>query len=111
MRQELVERVLNVERYSDRLIKITMILGKTMCHIFSAYAPQTGLSIQEKEEFWKLMEDKVAKVPNSEGLFVAGDLNGHIGSERAGYEEIRGRHGYGTANREGEIILDFAKKS
>ena len=55
------------------------------------------------------MEDEVAKVPNSEGLFVGGDLNGHIGSERAGYEEIRGRHGYGTAIREGEIILDFAK--
>ena len=109
VRQELVERVLNVERYSDRLMKITMILGKTVCHIFSAYAPQVGLSMQEKEEFWELMEEEVAKVPNSEGLFVGGDLNGHIGSERAGYEEIRGRHGYGTANREGEIILDFAK--
>ena len=105
VKQELVERVLEVERYSDRLMKIRMVLGKAVCHVFSAYAPQAGLTAQQKEDFWELVEEEVAKVPNSEGLIIGGDLNGHIGSDRAGFEEIRGLHGFGQVNREGETIL------
>ena len=109
VRSELAERVLEVERYNDRLMKIRMVLGKGVCHIFSAYAPQVGLTTQEKEEFWELMEEEIAKVPNSEGVIIGGDLNGHIGSDREGYEEIRGLHSFGVSNREGETILEFAK--
>ena len=65
VRQELVEMVLEVERYSDRFMKIRMVLGKAVCHVFSAYAPQAGLTAQEKEDFWELVEEEVAKVPNS----------------------------------------------
>ena len=94
VRNELAERVLEVERFSDRLMKIRMVLGKGVCHIFSAYAPQVGLTSQEKEEVWELMEEEVAKVPTSDGLIVGGDLNRHIGSDREGFEEIRGMHSY-----------------
>ena len=58
--------------------------------IFSAYVPQAGLTAREKEEFWELMEEEVAKVPNSEGLIVGGDLNGHIGSDSVGFEDVFG---------------------
>ena len=109
VKHELAERVLEVERFSDRLMKIRMVLGKGVCHIFSAYAPQAGLTTQEKEEFWELVEEEVAKVPISEGLIIGGDLNGHIGSDRVGFEEVRGLHGFGEANREGETIMEFAK--
>lgn len=32
----------------------------------------------------------MARVPDSEGLIVSGDMNGHIGIDRAGYEDIMG---------------------
>ena len=50
----------------------------------------------------------VADVPASEQLFVCGDWNGHIGTERAGYEDIHGGHAIGRHNDEGERLLEFA---
>ena len=39
---------------------------------------------------------------------MAGDLNGHIGGERDGYETIHGEYSFGVRNAEGEGILEFA---
>ncbi len=44
----------------------------------------------------------------SERLVVAGDLNGHVGSDKIGYEEVHGGHGVEAPNDEGIKVLDFA---
>lgn len=88
VKQDLVDSVIEVERYTDRIIKVEMVLGKVVYHIFSVYAPQVGRTAQEKQEFWERLEDEVAKVPDTEGLIVGGDMNGHVGSTREGYEDI-----------------------
>ena len=36
-----------------------------------------------------------------------GDVNGHIGTQREGYEKVMGYHGIGSRNGEGERVLDF----
>ncbi|EYB95901.1 hypothetical protein Y032_0155g3081 [Ancylostoma ceylanicum] len=40
-----------------------------------------------------------------------GDLNGHIGEEREGFDRWDGGYGYGTRNGEGQRILEFAAMS
>jgi hypothetical protein len=47
-------------------------------------------------------------VPISEKLFIGGDLNGHAGSTRVGFEGVHGGFVYGRRNQEGEGILNFA---
>jgi hypothetical protein len=47
-------------------------------------------------------------VPISEKLFIGGDLNGHIGSTRVGFDGVHGGFRYGSRNQEGESILNFA---
>jgi hypothetical protein len=47
-------------------------------------------------------------VPVSEKLFIGGDLNGHVGSTRVGFDGVHGGFGYGSRNQEGEDILNFA---
>jgi hypothetical protein len=47
-------------------------------------------------------------VPISEKLFIGGDLNGHVGSTRVGFDEVHEGFGYGSRNQEGEAILNFA---
>ena len=39
---------------------------------------------------------------------MAGDLNGHVGRDRDGYEGVHGGHGLGVRNEEGIKIMDFA---
>ncbi|XP_076067750.1 uncharacterized protein LOC143040554 [Oratosquilla oratoria] len=40
-------------------------------------------------------------------MVVIGDVNGHVGSDRGGVENIIGAHGIGNRNREGERVIDF----
>jgi hypothetical protein len=47
-------------------------------------------------------------VPISEKLFIGGDINGHVGSTRVGFDGVHGGFGYGSRNQEGEGILNFA---
>ena len=48
LRQDFIDNVLKIERFSDRLIKIRLVLGKSVFNIFSLYAPQVGRPQAEK---------------------------------------------------------------
>ena len=109
MKAELADNVIEVERYDDRLMKIRMVVGKKIWNIFSAYAPQVGRTMQEKVEYWERFEDKLGQISEAEILLVGGDVNGHIGDENTGYEEVMGKYGYGTKNEEGAAVLDICK--
>jgi hypothetical protein len=47
-------------------------------------------------------------VSSSEKLFIGGDLNGHVGTVRGGFDRVHGGFGYDEQNQEGEDILNFA---
>lgn len=109
VKQELAENVIEVVRRSDRIMEIKVVLGKRIHHVISAYAPQAGRPLEERMEFFDSLEDVIMTIPLSEGLVVAGDLNGHIGQDHAGYEEVMGCFGFGNQNVEGKRILDMCK--
>lgn len=106
---DLVESVIEVVRFGDRLMKIKIVLGGVVYHVFSAYAPQVGRTLQEKEEFWENFEDLIIQIPDRDGIIIGGDLNGHIGTDRNDYEDVMGYFGYGNRNDEGITILDMCK--
>jgi len=97
-----------VERPSDRIIHIRLILGETIVSFVSIYAPQTGLLETDKDKFYDELLTYVAGISASEITFVCGDFNGHIGNSTDGYDGIHGGNGFGKRNSEGERILDFA---
>ncbi len=44
------------------------------------------------------MDDLMQGIPNEENIFIGGDLNGHVGSDRKGYENVHGDFGFGNRN-------------
>ena len=50
----------------------------------------------------------VSSIPTNEKLFIGGDLNGHVGKTKTGFEGVHGCFGLGDRNQEGKGILDFA---
>ena len=50
---ELVDRIIRVERISDRVIAVDLVIGEQIVKVVSCYASQTGRSQIEKEEFWR----------------------------------------------------------
>ena len=103
-----ISTVVGVERPSDRIIHIRLILGETIVSFVSIYAPQTGLLETDKDKFYDELLTYVAGINTSEITFVCGDFNGHIGDTTDGYDGIHGGTGFGKRNSEGERILDFA---
>jgi hypothetical protein len=87
---------------------VKLLVGDLVSNVISAYAPQIGLNERIKRQFWEQLDALVNSVPISEKLFIGGDLNGHVGSTRVGFDGVHGVFVYGSRNQEGEGILNFA---
>ena len=72
------------------------------------YAPQQGQTAVEKEEFYRKLQQTVDGIKYGENLIIKGDWNGHVGTERGGYQNIIGPHGIGKKKVEGDRIINFA---
>ena len=105
--EELVDKVVEVKRVSERLMMVKFVVGKMLINVVSGYAPQTGRSDDEKDAFWDAVYDLVASLKKEEVVVFGGDLNGHVGRISDGYEGVHGGCGVGERNVEGERILEF----
>ena len=65
----------------------------------------------EKEQFWNKLESILGEIPKEEAVWIGGDLNGHVGIENEGFEEIMRKYGAGSKNEAGERVKDFARES
>ncbi|XP_021768527.1 craniofacial development protein 2-like [Chenopodium quinoa] len=92
--ERLSKEVIGVYRKKDRLIRVKLICGKEIVNVISAYAPQVGLDAEEKRQFWEDLDDVVQGVHHTKKLYIGGDLNGHVGASRDGYESVHGGFGY-----------------
>ena len=83
MCEQLEYRLLTVERKCDILTRLALDQIGEVWTLVSCFAPQTGCTDQEKDEFCDKMY-----VPRSEIVVVAGDVNGHVGKDRAEYKDV-----------------------
>ena len=110
MRDELAESVLEVKRVSDRLMGMKLEVKRSIVNMVSAYAPQVNNSMEEKNNFWEDLDGLIESVSKQEKIVLGADLNEHVGRGNIGDEEIMGRYGAGTRNKEGSMVVDFAKR-
>ena len=110
VREELVESVLKVKRVSDRLIAMKLEEKGSILNIVSTYASHVNNSMEEKNNFWEDLDGLIESVSKEERIILGAYLNGHVGEGNIGDEEIMGRYGAGTRNKEGSMIVDFGKR-
>ena len=110
MKDEYAKRVLGVERVSDRVMCVKLEIEGVIMNLISAYGPQVGCELEQKEEFWSELDEVVESIPREERVMIGADLNGHVGEGNRGDEEVMGRYGVGGRNVEGQMIVDFAKR-
>ncbi|KAI5621580.1 hypothetical protein C0J50_18849 [Silurus asotus] len=102
--------VVEVKRVSDRVMIVKVEVEGMMINVISAYAPQVGCEMEEKERFWSELDEVVDGVPRKERLVIGADFNGHVGEGNRGDEEVMGRYGFKERNVEGQMVVDFAKR-
>ena len=105
--KDIREALVQVNRRSERVMSIKLSEGNTTLTVISAYAPQVGCEEEEKDQFWRELEDELNVVPREEWALIGGDLNGHVGQDRSGVERWHGGWSVGERNAEGQRILDF----
>ena len=66
--------------------------------------------MEEKNDFWKHRDGLIECVSKQERIVLGANLNGHVGKENIEDEEIIGRYGAGMRNKEGSMVVDFAKR-
>ena len=52
--EEWIEKVLDVKRWSERIMVLRVVVGRSVVNLVSVYAPQSGRGKEEKEEYSSL---------------------------------------------------------
>jgi len=102
-----IDNIVEVKRVNEQIIAIKLIIGARLLNIVSAYAPHSGRSNEEKDDFWDKLIALTSSISGGEVILLGGDLNGHVGSRSDDYVGVHGGFSYGTRNVEGERILEF----
>ena len=110
VRKELAESVLEVKNVSDRLLAMKLEVKGYILNIVSAYAPQVNNSMEEKNDFWEDLNGLIESVSKQKRIVLDANLNGHVNEGNIGDEKIMGRYGAGTKNKEGSMVVNFAKR-
>ena len=109
LKEKWADKVIDVNRVNPRIIVLKVIVDATVVTVVCVYAPQCGLSDSVKDKFYDELLSTVSKFGATEQVFIAGDLNGHVGASASGYVGPHGGYGYGVRNPEGERILEFCE--
>ena len=64
----------------------------------------------EKNDFWQDLDELIESVSKQVRIVLGVDLNGHVSKGNIGDEEVMGRYSVGTRNKEGSMVVDFAKR-
>ena len=100
-----IDSVVDVSRINAWIMYVKLVIGKQIVNIVSVYAPQVGLSAEEKGVFWDSFIIVLSGIPKQDGIFIGSNLNGHVGRDADGNGGVHGGMGLGTGNAEGERIL------
>ena len=99
---------MEVKRVSDKAMRVKVEIERVIMNVISAYAPQVGCEMEEKEEFWSELDELTENIPRGERVVTGADFNGHIGEGKG--DEVMGAYGVGERNAEGQMVIDFPKR-
>ena len=87
----LVGKFVGLERFNDRMMKVNIVVGDVLWEVVCCYCAQAGRSVNDKEEFYQLMD----KIVTSEKVLVGCDFNGHVGSDMGVFGDVHQGFGIG----------------
>ena len=100
------DRVGKIDYVNERILGITLHLGKGKVSLIQVYAPHQGRPQEEKEFFYQELQDTMDIIEDVDKI-ILGDLNAHVGNNRNNIESVMGAFGIGEVNGDGENLIDF----
>ena len=92
---EVADRIDDFKPINNRMAHMIVHFGREKAIFVILYAPQLGRTDEEKEEFFGNVQTEIDNIKTNKEVVVMGDLNGHVGTTRTGYEQAIGHQGIG----------------
>lgn len=110
VKEELAQKIGEVRYINDRILSLKLNMAEGKIGIVQVYAPQQGRPVGERNEFYEILQETKDSLRNVK-VVIMGDLNGHVGVNRVGVEEVIGAHSIGGRNEAGEDLIDFCVRN
>lgn len=65
---------------NERILRITIDIGKGKWHFISVYAPDNGKSKEEIDKFYSDLNSEMEKIPKEHKVLIMRDVNARIGN-------------------------------
>ena len=83
--------------------------GRVFCiMVIQVYAPNSYAEETEVEQFYEDLQDLLELTPKKDVLFITGDWNAKVGSEKT--PGVTGKFGLGVQNEAGQRLAEFCQK-
>ena len=94
---------------SDRVVMIKLKCKPVDINLIQVYAPTSGSSVEDLEEFYGILDYAVKQCKNNEIKIIMGDLNAKVGRGKRNTAE--GPFGLGDSIERGDIWNDWCEEN
>lgn len=77
-------------------------------NVVSVYTPQVGSEENDKEVFWREIDEVIQGIPGNKDTVIDNDMYGHADCERRGYQIIHKGHGFEDKNKAGGRMFELS---
>lgn len=109
VKKGIVGSILNVVRYSDRIIMIQLKSQNGKTNLIQIYAPTADKADQEIEEFYNGIDILLRTTKKADTTIILGDFNAKVGKGKVG--EYVGEYGLGDRNERGDRLVEFCQQN
>lgn len=94
--------------HSDRIISMRLPLcDQQHATLFSVCAPTLQADPADKDKFYSDLRSLLQDVPADDKIVILGDFNARVGRDSETWKGILGRHGVGSCNDNGRLLLEL----
>ena len=92
---------------TERIISLRFLCSSGSVNIICAYAPTLTSPPETKDAFYDQLDAKIKSIPLDEELYLLGDFNARVGSDRNSWPSCIGHFGVGKLNENGQRLLEL----
>lgn len=91
---------------NERLMTLRLkLMNNQRATVISAYAPTLKSDDEQKEAFYKQLDELLSKIHRSDKIILLGDFNARVGRDSTLWAGTIGKEGVGNCNSNGTLLL------
>ena len=92
---------------TERIISLRLSTHSGSVNIVSVYIPTLCSTPEDKDQFYRALDETISRIPSTEGLYLLGDFNARVGADHISWPTCTGSFGRGNMNDNGQRLLEL----